>query len=79
MSGKHTEPTHPRSKVSPTERKSLPYLLWFAARHPSKTLRRNHGKAVRSTGFGLGQWIGCCVYAGAIISWLTYQYVVHLL
>ncbi|MEV6565930.1 hypothetical protein [Streptomyces kronopolitis] len=59
-------------------RKNLSYLLRFAARHPSKTLRRNHGKAIRYTGFGLGQFAGCGVFVIGVVGWLTFQYVVHL-
>ncbi|REK91107.1 hypothetical protein DY245_06575 [Streptomyces inhibens] len=60
-------------------RKSLPYLLRFAVRHPAKTIRRNHGKTIRYTGgFGLGQCVGCGAFAIAVVGWLTYQYVTHL-
>ncbi|MEU6331531.1 hypothetical protein ABZ851_30270 [Streptomyces sp. NPDC047049] len=60
-------------------RKSLPYLLRFAARHPLRTLRRNQGKAIRRTGgFGLGQCVGCSLFVIAVVGWLTVQYVTHL-
>ncbi|MFJ5804263.1 hypothetical protein [Streptomyces decoyicus] len=60
-------------------RKSLSYLLRFAARHPAKTLRRNQDKAIRATGgFGLGQCVGCAAFVIAVVAWLTVQYVTHL-
>ncbi|MFF8903216.1 hypothetical protein ACF082_37800 [Streptomyces lydicus] len=60
-------------------RKRLPDLLRFAARHPAKTLRRNHGKTIRLTGgFGIGQCVGCGAFVVAVVGWLAYQYVTHL-
>ncbi|MEW2434313.1 hypothetical protein AB0952_09030 [Streptomyces caniferus] len=60
-------------------RKSLLYLLRFAARHPMRTLRRNHGKTISLTGgFGIGQCIGCGAFVAAVVGWLAYQYVTHL-
>ncbi|AVZ70954.1 hypothetical protein SLUN_00395 [Streptomyces lunaelactis] len=48
--------------------------LRFAARHPVRTLRRNQRKAIRGTGFGLGQLVGIGVFAICVVGWLAYQY-----
>ncbi|TLQ46063.1 hypothetical protein [Streptomyces marianii] len=53
--------------------KHLPRLR-FAIRHPFRTLRRNHGKVVERTGFGLGQLAGIGTFVIVVLGWLTFQY-----
>ncbi|MFI2352918.1 hypothetical protein ACH492_39280 [Streptomyces sp. NPDC019443] len=60
-----------------TEKRRLPRVR-FAMRHPVKTLRRNHRKSIRHSGFGLLQLTIIGAFVVTVVSWLTVQYVSHV-
>ncbi|WP_328665337.1 hypothetical protein OG905_00345 [Streptomyces sp. NBC_00322] len=62
--------------VAVRKKKRLPRFR-FALRHPIRTLRRNQGKAIDRTGFGLGQYAGIGTFVVVVLGWLTLQYLSH--
>ncbi|GGX51749.1 hypothetical protein [Streptomyces noursei] len=55
------------------KKRRLPRLR-FAILHPYRTLRRNQGKSIDRTGFGLGQFAAIGAFTTAVVGWLAYQY-----
>lgn len=60
-----------------TRKKKRPKRMRFAVRHPIRTLRRNQGKAINRTGFGLLQITGIGTYVIGVLAWLTFQFLTH--
>lgn len=75
--GRHRHAGALRTEAEAATVTARSFRLRYAIRHPIRTLRRSHAKAIDHTGFGLGQCAGIAAFTVAVLLWLTNKYLSH--